>query len=517
MSEPGSLSFLALDALGKYIYGLCSRLTGVTEKDNVLKKKRCSSVPDIHKVKFICNQLHDMIKQIPPSLANDLTNKLLDNIDNWDFEIGRCKKGSIETDVYEEIIKAVIHPALTRIESEVDLLDCSEMFQESLLCSSVCANLIIKNIQHLHKLKTLHALHTNFNSCVPFINFPECLVEFSGRCNKKVLIQISHCCKNLKYLDVFGSKRVTDSCVSILLDINKLEKLNISETKITATGIKRFLLGCCKKYQNLKYIAFSSYTFRNYEIFQNFSELKVSVQLCQNVIDPFLNEFHKISLKNICGLQIRTTLINVNRILQVLGSQLEFLDVEINDFWIGLEDNILIFNVAEILQVGQYCTSLKCLHISFNSYLFPHFTNYQIQPLPGFKTVNCLGLEIKNIGSNSGITNFLHFLIFQCVSVKKITLEFDRTNFEASDFILHNLRMGGLKKVELICFQTFCAKCSLQKSTDYFNENNVEMLLVALKFNCPSLRVIGINPEFYKTTYRNSQTVRFVPTWCRCK
>ena len=528
MSSPGSLCELALDSLGKYVYELCTELTKLSGRVSKCKSKQIKSTctANIQIAKLVCAKLHNMLAEVPAVLANVLTNKLVDCVDNWEFEVGKCKKGSLEEQIYIEIVKSVIHPCVSIIEPGQDILDCSDIFAEAVFCSSLCASFIINNAHTLKNLRKLRILHSSMRCNFTTVEFPEQLIEFSGRCDDENLIKIIQSCKYLKYLDVFGSKGVTDASVPHILNLNYLEKLNILETKITHRGLRTLTVGLFEKFGNvppLKYFSFSCSRLNNLECLQNFSDMKISCQLITSSVST-LAISHLYPFKNICELQISTTLWKINKILEEMGSQLVFLDVEIEQFTSTsfVSDNDEAeedeeFDITKILKVGQYCNKLKCLHISITYYAFPRMRDFIRELLPGFQTVRCLTLDIEdeNIFEAS---DYFNFLIAQCVNVKKVTLAFDRRIFNVYKFICNIIQLGYMKYLELICFQPFCNRCAIErKSQNDFSQSKVDEILQLLIFHCPNLRIIGLEPAFQRNCEFNPQRLKFVPTWCRCK
>ncbi|KAJ9583080.1 hypothetical protein L9F63_022569 [Diploptera punctata] len=407
MAQPGGRLFdFALDALGKYVYDLCSKLTEIPRTElatNKHKKRKSTCTANIEKVKIVCNKLQEMLRGVPISIANELTNKLLDSVDNWEYEVGKCRKGSTEEQIYMEIVTSVIHPAVSKIEPGQDLFNCSEIFSETVFCSFLCLSLIIRNAYNLKNLRNLHILHSNMNFNFTQIEFPENLVEFSGRCKDEVLIKILKSCKNLRYLNVFGSRGITDMSIYYLLQLDHLEKLNITETRITSRGIKKLMNGLFEKFGKLiplKYFAFSCNGPHHFKCLEMLSDMKISLQVNPNLVGLDVSRLYKF--RNIVELQITSTLHKINKLLKEIGNQLVYLDVEIEHFGPVNNDDDEDeeeeenWDIEEILKVGQYCSSLKCLHILISYYFFPRMPDFIRQPLPGYQTVRCLTLDIED-------------------------------------------------------------------------------------------------------------------------
>ncbi|PSN29869.1 hypothetical protein C0J52_26896 [Blattella germanica] len=520
MAEPDSLLELALGAIAKYIYELCSKLTMIshdTKERSTPKKQKLNCPMDMQKVKEICISLKKMIAEVPTDLANDLTNKLLDSVDNWEYQIGKCKKESIQAKIYEDIVMSIIHPGLTAIEHGEELLECEGMFSETVFCSSLCVTVLLKNLYSFRNLRKLYVRHESMKCKFTSIEFPEQLIEFSGVCTNEILDKIMKSCKKLKYLDIMGSRGITDVSVDVLLKMTHLEKLNITNTRITHKGIKCFLGGLIEIYgksPSLKYFGFSCKGFQHFSCLENLPELKISLGLFPGQFANNIGFSQMCAFKNICGLQIETTLDNLNELLQKMGKQLIYLDAQIE--YIGPNSDNEDF--AEVVKIGQYCSVLKCLHISISYYFLPCILNYRRQLLPGFQTIRCLLFEVQDQNTIKSADCFLYFLISQCSNVRKLTLAFDKRMFDVFHFIYLSVQLDYMKKIEYICFQPFCDKCSGASIDDenFFVRSKVREILNLLTAHCSGLRVIGLEQTYMKRLC-NSQRLRFVPTWCACE
>lgn len=105
LSYPDYLRNIALRAFGKYVSDLLDLLSSIG-----------SEVHEKHFVQDVCRRLQEMITTVPPSLANEITARLL-----------KCVEQSYREAIWEDcsntfeklaphFLSAIFHPSVTRLE-----------------------------------------------------------------------------------------------------------------------------------------------------------------------------------------------------------------------------------------------------------------------------------------------------------------------------------------------------------------------------------------------------------------
>ncbi|KAJ9583522.1 hypothetical protein L9F63_022140 [Diploptera punctata] len=358
LAQPENLEKLCLEAIGKYFCDLWYNFEPHLNDDRSEEQEQTLSV-HVQKLKFTYRNFHRLLTEnVPITLANDVTNKLLSCIDSLGIMIDR---NELEEEIYEELIKCVIHPGVTRIAPKMDLLGdsdtfphnwiCSDIFLEGEFDSSVLVRLLVKNVSCLNNLKSLNLkyyLHQEYD--FTYDEFPPFLEEFCGFCNDESLKEIARSCRFMKALNLFDQMGITDCSIASILLMDNLEKLNIANTAITEEGYVDLLKGLIKKGETSKLncLVLSECNGEILRILEALPRLKISLLLdCE--------DWHDLSsLKNVHGLNVDTSLTDSHKILRNIGRHLVYLHVYISNN----------ANAEDVLLIGQYCTSLQCLHFS---------------------------------------------------------------------------------------------------------------------------------------------------------
>jgi hypothetical protein len=92
-----------------------------------------------------------------------------------------------------------------------------------------CMNILMERIQVLNRIEEF---------------------ELDFGCTSDIFIQLSEYCLRLKKISVESSKYVNDSCVEHMLNLRRLNFLNIADTLITLQGYAQLLSGL-PKLQNI--------------------------------------------------------------------------------------------------------------------------------------------------------------------------------------------------------------------------------------------------------------------------
>jgi hypothetical protein len=214
--QPNRLVQLALDSFGNYVYELGYNLLDYTE--------------DKEKLREVCQHLHSLLQyHVPPGYAHEVTYYLLQRIEHLCFYVPLGAKVKL---VRQELASAVIHPAVTKLHL------------------TTCIPSHLPSMTHLRELE--------IDSI--FIKLPEdillnelcnmvCLETFcyTWFCTDKILHVLGKFCSQIRRLNVSHSRRVTNKCVASIVKFNSLTQLELCNTRISGTGIKRLLKGLSSK------------------------------------------------------------------------------------------------------------------------------------------------------------------------------------------------------------------------------------------------------------------------------
>ena len=516
MAQPESLANLSLEALGKYACSLTCHLVVLPFKD-IKYKKRKNRTTDFQILVKTCRKFHKMIvENIPVTLANEVTNKLLSYLDNMDTRFDTIQSITFSEYVFKEIAKSIVHPAVTRIEPEHGLLDCSDIFSHNSFKNTLLTHHLLKVIDSLTNLKVLNIRNSMERIDVSGIKFSPYLEEFCGECNDEGLEKLANSCKYLRSLDLCSLRDITNASIPTILKMTHLQKLNIAHTSFTSDGITVLLNALVEKGEasKLKCLVFSKYTPQHLRILENLPNLKVSLQHDYYTFFLTLDIFKMsdlYSLKNLHGLEITSSLRDLNDLLREIGHQLVFLEVTIEIIDVDEQNNVT--DASDMLLIGQYCKKLRCLHISGTVYGFPSMKNYTRRPLPGFQTITCLKLEVES-GEKSVNTSphkdLLYFLISQCVNIKKLTVPVDVCFFGKYELMCSVIQADFMKNVEEVYFKLCCCECTFEDAgdmaSDHDRDNEVVQMLID---HCPKLRVVGGVPGLNKRHHHNLQRLKF--------
>jgi hypothetical protein len=421
--EPDWLRNLAFEALGEYVCALCHQLvefshTGVEE----------DKLDDMHQ---ICQHLQHLLEDtIPPSMADEVTFKLLKFIDGIYKDIYLWINEPQVKKILQDLVSAIIHPAVVRLDLCPDLQH--EKFHHG---QGSCWNFILPLVcNKLHMLKKLKVLRI-MEQVKPFLslNLLEVLEEFTlmNVCNNELLAILLRSCKQLRKLDAEYSIHVSDEGVGTLLQFQYLEHLNVKGTYINEKAMTELLTGLARHKAShtddaplLKSFGCSNLTSDQFILLvNNFTNLS---GLSFNRIEECNMEL----LKCLKHLQVfivtEAQFTDICKVLHSIGNQLVCLHFTCYD---RIDPTVIAMN----------CSSLQCLHIGSNTYSMTVPTPKQLALLPGFKSVQCLYLNFPN--SSDMITCILS----QCTSVRLVkVVVLDGSD----DIIIDVLKQNPLKHLE---------------------------------------------------------------------
>lgn len=450
--KPDTLENLALSAIEDHVSQLCVQLM----QNKVPESKK------VHHAHERCRQLKYILHcTLPTIIANKMTVKLLKRIDSLYDDIRDCISESWCQEVIYELLSAIIHPGVTRLELGSEHMHSFDYRYELnfivfFLFNSLCTMNDLKVIrlgnQYCHRVWT--------NS----VRVAESLEEFTSmyKCSDALLEAVTESCKRLKRLHVSWSPNVTDVSVGAILKLRHLEELSVMG-KISENGLTQLLNGLAgntgsgdrdSQMCSSQLLSFGCYNISSLHLgllvehFPNLVELKL---LCSNKCDltPLkdLKYLRGLWLSNIKFTEVR-------QLLCAIGSQLVYL-------------HLIYAEALDVKFIGEHCRSLNCLHLIAYDETVPSSEDYTHPRLPGFESVECLHLNFPG-------TSWPKFFLHQCKNVRKLVV-YLRNNINC-EMLEEALQQATLYHLEEIYWSPTCQ----------FAQNITRLLIE----KCPNLRII---------------------------
>lgn len=405
LSRPECLISLAAEALVKYVSDLLLRLVTFpqyTAADNLKQRY----------VEQTCRRLQEeMYSTLPSSLVNEVTAKLLYCINKTYSDVYYGVYRQWGDEVLPMVLSAILHPALTRLESVEDLshtVECREFMWDRLFLN---IHDMIHRFPNLKVLKYGYIRRTE-DWTISDINVSENLEHFwfLELCNDKLLENVAAKCHRLKSIDVSNSANVTDQSIQHLLKFEHLEGLNISFTGISECGLARLMAGLS---QAKVCHSGCRTTFRSFG----------SNQITSFQIDTLASEFQNLTTVNLCPKDESSfsPLKKLKHLSRLTLSSMEFCQVEDLLFTIGSQLVFLelhhVYNV-KIRFIGEMCPSVRCFHLTSGSFLdteaeFDFLLESRHRPCSAvFSNVVCLHLDFPRICTE--------YLVSECKQLRKL-------------------------------------------------------------------------------------------------
>ncbi|XP_069680929.1 uncharacterized protein [Periplaneta americana] len=355
LSFPDRLSNLAIDAFGCSISRAMKLLDSKAEAD----------------LQQVCTYLQESVQQVAPTLANSLTGKLL-------YHVSRVH---VKDKIATAIVGSIMHPAVTRLEDMPDV-----PHYNILLCFYYLPHNVLRVLHQLPKLRVLIYTNSSHN-IVP--DFPASLEELHFiRCGDSVIQRLVLSSPRLRVLDVRHSN-VTDAAVPAILQLQELQELNVSRTRITSDGLTRLLEGLPP---SLHGFACSTHSSSHLLILaQRFSQLQ-SLSLsgqshCSLLPLQELRHLRRLSLEH-CSFD------ELHQLLQAACFPLDRLD-------------LAYVKDVDLAVIAELCPKLHCLH-------FFSLDLRDIQrPVPPLPSVRCLVLTVRDEALAERIVS-------RCINLKKL-------------------------------------------------------------------------------------------------
>ncbi|XP_069683887.1 uncharacterized protein [Periplaneta americana] len=401
---PDRLSNLATESLGRYVSDLVQRV----------KFPKCAETETfrLNYVQQICSYLGEMIHgTLPPSFANEVTIRMMRHVllSYRDLIEYPCFRSYCE-EIAPMVMTAILHPSVMKLE-------CFENNPHPTVIDRYkvwYSDLIVDSLSELKNLRVLRLGSSN-NFTERRLNrrdFSEKLEEFSYRfCEDEELDALSKTSTKLKRLDLTDSY-LTDVSIDYILRFKHLEELVINCVLITQDGITKLLTGLAKTDETVA-------STNPPELLKSFGCNNPSVSNLNVLADKFPN-ITSLSLRNVqCSL---TALKSLKRLTKLSLRTVIFCFIE--ELLREIGSQIMCLNLRDVHDtdlrvIGENCSALKCLHLSFIKFLGLQdykFVEYSEKfPLPEFRALTCLELKLFD-------DNFSQYIMSRCGNVKKLFL-----------------------------------------------------------------------------------------------
>jgi hypothetical protein len=400
------LQNLAIGALGKLVTGLFLQiLRYARHTDSRLKRPNY--------VKEACKQFHEMFVRFAPlGMANEVTIKILRNLDQTYHNLRKMTNGSLEG-IASEILCAIIHLSVMQFEfreypSHPAPID---------LYKTRASTFVFTTVSELKNLKTLRL---GWSGIIPKWNLSRIrgdLETFSSwECDDEDVEDLSFYCPNLKTLDLTLAVNVTDDCLDSLKTFKHLKELNVSGTKITPKGLTRLLTAFTlisvvdntssrSLSQQLTSFGCDKPLMSHIDLLA--SEFQNLTSLLLKKVDKTLDLIQLRKLKHLTHFTIGSCLVS-KEVLQVIGHQLKCLD-------------FALYTLSELKLIYDCCPGLECLHLYFRIPNEPQsslVTYFETHPLPEFLSVNRLQLTFYN-------QDITEYILSRFVNIRKLYISHD--------------------------------------------------------------------------------------------
>ncbi|GFG37199.1 hypothetical protein Cfor_09329 [Coptotermes formosanus] len=398
--QPDNLINLAMEALGDYVCTLCLQFMELYHKGSAHRK-----------LEETCKLLKDLLcDTVPPSIANEVTYKLLRSLDNLYDDLHDFIKEPWCEEILQILVVSVIHPAVTKLNFGSDHLPALTYGYEW----NFIVPFVYRAIRDLSSLKQLQIgklrcadwknwFLSSFGVAVKLEEF-----TFICNCDDTVLKIISESCGQLKCLNVYESIYVTDSSIDAILKFQHLVQLNVEKTNISEFGVTRLLEG----FANNRVSGFG-YTWSCSSQLLSFGCSEITSSHLKLLVDKFPN---LIAINLTCDRNCNVSALNRLENLKILRlSCVKFPQIE--QLLVTFCNQLQCLDICDVgpinvKAIGETCSTLKCLHItSSDTSSIPAFEE-NLSPLPGFKSVTCLCLRLEYN------PEMVEYVLCQCVNVR---------------------------------------------------------------------------------------------------
>ncbi|KDR13190.1 hypothetical protein L798_12987 [Zootermopsis nevadensis] len=419
-----------------------------------------------------CVELKEYLMSLPESACKLLMEKIFKTVSAIiaSYHLALCSRlGALACRLqYEEVCLYMLRVVFLPCIKECNIRDIQNVFVQELVSQSLHTNPNITRLilPHIPTTKVVRSVFSSFESLAVLQEF-----SFEFSCTADIVIELGKHCKLLKVLDITGSKLVNDECVQYLLNMRNLEKLYVSETKISETCYA-VLISSLPRIQNITWLGPVECILKNIrkkrlpkvnEFLGVISDVPLVRKLCPHIKKLSVclqtkKSLDLIHLTEIVSLEFTSSdyyIHNLRIIIECMGIRLTKLDFA------------AVRNV-DITHIISCCPVLKILNLALCEIVISE--NFTFAPeLQHFKSVQ----EITFV-RNSGFEYFLKFLHLY-VNLELFHAEGVR---EIQDMCVSAiLKAGGFRKLSKILLG-FCGLLTLQTA----------MMLIE---NCDNLCLIG--------------------------
>ncbi|KAJ9590564.1 hypothetical protein L9F63_016413 [Diploptera punctata] len=423
---PIRLPNLAVEAFGKYLSGILEKL---------VTQSRRTSIENFTKeiLDPVCGELEEIItKFVPVALADEVTEKLMtDLLKTYSYLEKHNDYSKQSTETYENkidfckqvtvaICSAILHPSMK--EFKFSRFQFPEVkYSEAKTFINYFISVILKKLGNIRCLM-LEMQEFDENIFHENIKFLKNLEEFTFfGCTDGILEVLSDTCKNIKFIDLRNSEKVTVSSVESILKLKCLEYLNLKWTSIMPHGIEQLVYGLKSRNQISLLKDFQS-MFLPYQInhipvwFPNLISLELYVHE-QYSLFP-LKELKQLSHLGIYFSIVQSySSVDFEELLKSLGSQL--ISLKLCQF----RENKLT-NVFRI--IAENCTRiedviLRGIPIPFTD---EESARTEFENIPTLETIKHCELKGLNV-------HLVELVVTKCVNLKEITCWSRRTDLKS--------------------------------------------------------------------------------------
>jgi hypothetical protein len=397
-----------------------------------------------------CWQIETILSELPYGIIEIISPQLLrkftDMICDYNKRTSHSKHRGWNKKDHKAVCKAMFCSVLTPCVYNYDDEITSEAFPRAL---------VIETLECVPGLRRLHLPHTYQGDRLAPLEGMIChlrhlqIFTYESHCTDKVVEQLALHCTHLVKVSLRCSSRVTNSSVQYLLQLRKLEFLNLSGTSIDEEHY-RLLFSELPQIKNIEYeilynilhIVAEKNVHKISHVRGRLSDISKITEKCRSV--THLNI--KYCRTDLSGLKALTTL----RTLQISSG--DWANFKLRSALIGIGPRLKDLDLDRMERVNiqhiiTLCPSLVSLSLR-SCNLLPLDPNTQVDPqLPHFRSLTYLKLH-ETLERSSSSIYLQHY-----VSLKTVIL--DRGNIFTVSFMKEVARSGTLAKLEDICIKEF--------------------------------------------------------------
>ena len=342
-----------------------------------------------------CLRLEREIHCLPIHLADQTTNNMLRHLQKARLS---ASNDQVRPDLLNMVLKAVIHPKVTFINTDMNMYFSQSNKSDELSYSG------------LEKLRNLRILRMGPQTGFSYkVQFPENLQELTvenGYVTDAVLMTISETSRQLRCLNINKNSHVTNNAIRFIAGFKYLQILCVANTGITPAGFLKLLIALCKQKINksLKQIEYHFLRFYHIRFLsRNFPRLRqltiFQPELLQDQTLATLRQITEVILNLKCDK------FNFAHVSEYLRSRIIYMKIVCRKINFTALENLVF-------------PALNNLYLDADTFRF-HSELFPVEPLPGYLPIE--HLEVKTNGRNEiGLMK----LLLRCVNLKTTSIKF---------------------------------------------------------------------------------------------